>query len=90
MISGNPGEDVAQSGLLPSMTKSMLLLLGFLVCCLNYDVWVLFHVFPQFFKRETNFSWPGRSPGRAIVLPPASALALGLASALVLTKILTL
>ena len=37
-------------------------------------------------------SLPGQSPGRAIVLPPASALALGLASAaaLALAKSLTL
>ena len=28
------------------------------------------------------FSWPGQSPGRAIVLPPVSALALALAAAL--------
>ena len=34
------------------------------------------------------FSWPGRSPGRAIVLPPASALELAVASAL--AKSLTL
>ena len=33
------------------------------------------------------FSWPGRSPGRAIVLPPASALALAAAA---LAKSLTL
>ena len=31
---------------------------------------------------KVNFSSPGRSPGRAIVLPPASALALAAASAL--------
>ena len=32
------------------------------------------------------FSSPGRSPGRAIVLPPASALALALALASALAK----
>ena len=36
------------------------------------------------------FSSPGRSPGRGIVLPPASALALGLAAASALAKSLTL
>ena len=36
------------------------------------------------------FSSPGRSPGRAIVLPPASALALALASASAAANSLTL
>ena len=36
------------------------------------------------------FSSPGRSPGRAIVLPPASALASTLAAASALAKSLTL
>ena len=36
------------------------------------------------------FSSPGRRPGRAIVIPPASALALALASASELAKSLTL
>ena len=37
-------------------------------------------------KTKSIYSSPGRSPGRAIVLPPASALALALASASVLAK----
>ena len=39
---------------------------------------------------ETFFSSPGRSPGRAIVLPPASVLALAAAAVSVLAKSLTL
>ena len=40
--------------------------------------------------QKTIFSSPGRSPGRAIVLPPALVLVLALAAALALAKSLTL